>query len=48
MSMFGDEKNYMNCLYDEIRDFFDNGGTLEEFHEILYCYFEYNNFKKEE
>lgn len=48
MSMFGDGRNNMNYLYEEIRDFFDNGGTLEEFHEILHCYFEYYNFKKEE
>lgn len=48
MSMFGDERNYMNYLYEDIREFFDNGGTLEEFHEILHYYFENNNFKKEE
>lgn len=47
MSVFGDGRNHMNYLYEEIESFFNEGGTLEEFYEILHWYFEYNNFKKE-
>ena len=35
MSMFGDSRNHMNYLYDELKDFFENGGTLKELFEIL-------------
>ena len=35
MSMFGDSRNHMNYLYDELKDFFENGGTLKELFEVL-------------
>lgn len=39
MSMFG-ERYHMETLEYEIENFFDNGGTLEQFFEVLKYYFE--------
>lgn len=39
MSMFGESKMYMEYFYDEIEEFFENGGTLEEFFKVLCYYF---------
>ena len=46
MSMFGESKMYMEYFYDDIEEFFENGGILEEFFEILYNYFKNYNNKK--
>ena len=40
MSMFGDSRNHMNYLYDELKEFFENGGTLQELFEVLEWYFD--------
>ena len=40
MSMIGDSRNHMNYLYDELKEFFENGGTLKELFEVLEWYFE--------
>ena len=48
MSIFGDTNSKMNYLYDNIEDFFDEGGTLSEFYEVLEYYFSNNEFIKKE
>lgn len=49
MSMFGDDNRgcNKNDLYDNIKYFFENGGTLQELFEILETYFEYYGEDKE-
>ena len=47
MSYFGDGRNNMNYLYDNIDEFFKEG-TMAEFYEVLAYYFENNDFIKED
>lgn len=35
MSMFGESRMHMEYLHDYIEDFFQEGGTLAEFFEVL-------------
>lgn len=41
MAMFGEE-NKQN-IYEELEDFFDNGGTLQELFEVLATLCEYRS-----
>ena len=41
MSMFGEEKMYMEYLYYNLEEFFEeHNGSLSEFHKVLQKYFE--------
>lgn len=48
MSYFGDNRGYMNQLYDDVNYFFESNGTLGEFYEVLEYYFRHKNIKEEE
>lgn len=50
MSRFGDSdrRNNMNYLYDYIEDFFQDGGNLDEFFEVLQEYFRNNKYTEED
>ena len=37
----------MDILYDNVEYFFNNNGTLEEFHEVLTCFFKDKTIKQE-
>ena len=47
MSMFGESRMYMEYMYYNLEEFFEeHKGTLEEFFEVLNIYFRYFKLKE--
>lgn len=48
MSIFGDDRQHMNYLYDDLEEFVENGGTIAELFGVLEWFFKDHNKKLKE